>query len=148
MGTLLQSESEGVSTKFPLIRQLSGRTEHAGCRMVSYALQRPIKPDTSFVSHSQDDREFHRTQNLSSNWKMMRKKPPTFACFDSLPSWMKRNVGDVKKLATQLIRFGVFRAHAALAEGEDKDNSSVSNDYLRYHWQPKTPPQVTSSVIS
>ena len=51
----------------------------------------------------------------------------TFTCSDSLPSQMKCNAEDVKKLITQLTRLGVFRVNTALRD-EDGDMDSISGD--------------------
>ena len=46
----------------------------------------------------------------------------TFTRHDSLPSRMKRDVDDVKKLLKQLTRFDVFKARTTLAICEDGEN--------------------------
>ena len=52
----------------------------------------------------------------------------TFTRSDSLPSQMKRDADDVKKLITQLTRLDVFRVNTALREEEDGDMDSISDD--------------------
>ena len=52
----------------------------------------------------------------------------TFTRSDSLPSQMKRDADDVKKLITQLSRLDVFRVNTALREEEDGDMDSISGD--------------------
>ena len=52
----------------------------------------------------------------------------TFTRSDSLPSQMKRDADDVKKLITQLTRLDVFRVNTALREEEDGDMESISGD--------------------
>ena len=92
------------------------------------ALQGMIKPDTSFESHGQNDHESHRRQDLSSTWKMSRKSP--------LPSRMKCNASDVKKLVKQLRRSDVFRVHTALAEedgGSEQQHTSGIIGNQRHH---------------
>ena len=51
----------------------------------------------------------------------------TFIHTDKLPSQMKCNDEDVKKLITQLTRLGVFRVNTALRD-EDEDMDSISGD--------------------
>ena len=48
----------------------------------------------------------------------------TFTRYDSLPSRMKRDVDDVKKLVKQLTRFDVFKTQTTLARGEDGENDN------------------------
>ena len=48
----------------------------------------------------------------------------TFTRHDSLPSRMKRDVDDVKKLVKQLTRFDIFKARTTLAIGEDGENDN------------------------
>ena len=52
----------------------------------------------------------------------------TFTRSDSLPSQMKRDADDVKKLIIQLTRLDVFRVNTALREEEDGDMDSISGD--------------------
>ena len=51
----------------------------------------------------------------------------TFTRSDSLPSQMKRDTEDVKKLISQVIRLDVFRVNTTLRE-EDGDMDSRSGD--------------------
>ena len=52
----------------------------------------------------------------------------TFTRSDSLPSQMKRDADDVKKLITQLTRLDVFRVNTALRKEEHGDMDSISGD--------------------
>ena len=52
----------------------------------------------------------------------------TFTRSDSLPSQMKRDADDVKKLITQLTRLDVFGVNTALRKEEDGDMDSISGD--------------------
>ena len=52
----------------------------------------------------------------------------TFTRSDNLPSQMKRDADDVKKLIIQLTRLDVFRVNTALREEEDGDMDSISGD--------------------
>ena len=52
----------------------------------------------------------------------------TFTRSDSLPSQMKLDADEVKKLISKLTRLDVFRVNTALREEEDGDMDSISGD--------------------
>ena len=67
--------------------------------------------------------DYHRTQDLF-NLEMTRKRPLTPALIVFYPT---------KKVATQLTRSDVFRAHTPLAKGKMKLKNQCVMTYLWYH---------------
>ena len=61
-------------------------------------------------------------KELNKEFLIPDEDEATFTRHDSIPSRMKRDVDDVKKLVKQLTRFDVFKARTALAIGEDGEN--------------------------
>ena len=78
---------------------------------VTWAERSRISQDTRYLFNLEDEEE-----------------ETTFIRSDSLPSQMKRDADDVKKLITQLTRLDVFRVNTALREEEDGDMDSISGD--------------------
>ena len=79
---------------------------------VIWAERSRISQDTRYLFNLEDEEE-----------------ETTFTRSDSLPSQMKRDADDVKKLITQLTRLDVFRVNTALREEEeDGDMDSISSD--------------------
>ena len=74
---------------------------------VTWAERSRISQDTRYLLNQEDDED-----------------EATFTRHDSLPSRMKRDVDDVKKLVKQLTRFDVFKARTTLAIGEDGENDN------------------------
>ena len=85
---------------------------------VTWAERSRISKDTRYLFNLEDEEE-----------------ETTFTRSDSLPSQMKRDADDVKKLITQLTRLDVFRVTTALREEEDGDMDSLSGDS---QWSPKS----------
>ena len=73
---------------------------------VAWSERSRISKDTRSLLHQEDDED-----------------EATFTRHDSLPSRMKRDVDDVKKLVKQLTRFDVFKARTTMAIGEDGENA-------------------------
>jgi len=71
----------------------------------------PLSQDTRYLFNLEDEEE-----------------ETTFTHSDSLPSQMKRDADDVKKLITKLTCLDVFRVNTALKEEEDEDMDSISGD--------------------
>ena len=78
---------------------------------VTWAERSRISQDTRYLFNLEDEEE-----------------ETTFTRSDSLPSQMKRDAGDVKKLITQLTRLDVFSVSTALREEEDGNMDSISGD--------------------
>ena len=78
---------------------------------VTWAESSRISQDTRYLFNLEDEEE-----------------ETTFTRSDSLPSQMKHDADDVKKLITQLTRLDVFRVTTALREEEDGDMESISGD--------------------
>ena len=78
---------------------------------VTWAERSRISQDTRYLFNLEDEEE-----------------ETTFTRSDSLPSQMKHDADDVKKLITQLTRLDVFRVTTALREEEDGDMDSISGD--------------------
>ena len=78
---------------------------------VTWAERSRISQDTRYLFNLEDEEE-----------------ETTFTRSDSLPSQMKHDADDVKKLITQLTRLDVFRVTTALREEEDGDMESISGD--------------------
>ena len=74
---------------------------------VTWSERSRISQDTRYLLNQEDDED-----------------EATFTRHDSLPSRMKRDVDDVKKLVKQLTRFDVFKARTTLAVGEDGENDN------------------------
>ena len=78
---------------------------------VTWAERSRISQDTRYLFNLEDEEE-----------------ETTFTRSDSLPSQVKRDADDVKKLITKLTRLGVFRVNTALREEEDGDMDSITGD--------------------
>ena len=78
---------------------------------VTWAERSRISQDTRYLFNLEDEEE-----------------ETTVTRSDSLPSQMKCDADDVKKLITQLTRLDVFRVNIALREEEDGDMDSISGD--------------------
>ena len=73
---------------------------------VAWSERSRISKDTRSLLHQEDDED-----------------EATFTRHDSLPSRMKRDVDEVKKLVKQLTRFDVFKARTTMTIGEDGENA-------------------------
>ena len=88
------------------------RNDQTGDKLcVTWAERSRISQDTRYLFNLEDEEE-----------------ETTFTRSDSLPSQMKPDADDVKKLITQLTRLDVFRVNTALREEEDGDMDSISGD--------------------
>ena len=77
----------------------------------------------TWAEHSRISQDMRYLFNLEDE-----EEEATFTRSDSLPSQVKRDADDVKKLITQLTRLDVFRVNTALREEEDGDMDSISDD--------------------
>ena len=106
--------TEWINKPCKMQNGIIGITRNAQSRdklCVTWAERSRISQDTRYLFNLEDEEE-----------------EATFTRSDSLPSQMKRDADDVKKLITQLTRLDVFRVNTALREEEDGDMDLISGD--------------------